>query len=165
MAKLELQVVGYNDVLDNMQINGKKCKFTVNEDKTRTCFVEADRADIVICKTHFYTGKAWFWWSLLYYIISIFGIFDLRQNKRCQVIDCRFEVNLEKDKKVILKIQNFEDGGAFAEIESEETINLINNTQYFDKVAQKRIKKMKKAKFAISFLTIITVALILIFLI
>ena len=162
MAKLELEVVGFNDVLNTMTINGKKQKLkTVNN--VRTCSVEADKAEIVIYQTHAYLGKNWFWWSLFYYIISIFGIFDINNNKRCLVVDCRFNVNLDRDKKFVLKIQKFEDGEKFAEIEGDE-VEILSNVRFFDLEAQKRHKKMKKIKFAISFLTILLVtALIVIF--
>lgn len=163
MAKLELEIVGFNDAINSMNINGKKCKFKIGENRTRSCIIEADKAEIVIYKTHIYNGKCWFWWSLLYFIISIFGIFDVRQNARCLVVDCRFNINLEKDTKTTLKINNFEDGGRFADIESETPIELINNVQYFDKQAQKRHKKMKKARFAISFISIILIVLAIIF--
>ncbi len=161
MAKLELQIVGYNDALDYLQINGKKQKLTTNPDKTRTCVFEGENAEITIYKPHNYVGKNWFWWSLLFYFISIFGIFDVKQNKRCLMVDCRFKVTLEKDKKVVLALNKFEDGGKFAEIQTEEAVEETSNIQFYDKVAQKRHKKMKWAKFGISFLTLILVAVII----
>lgn len=160
MAKLELEIVGYNDALDNMLINGKKQKFTNNKIGGRTCTIEADKAEVVVYRTHNYIGKYWFWWSLLFYFVSIFGIFDSKANFRCLVVDFRFNVKLEKDKKITLKIQNFEDGGKFAEIENEEEVEILNNVQFIDKEAIKRKKKFKKVKFAISFLTILLTAAI-----
>ena len=165
MAKLELEVVGYNDSINMMTINGKRVKLQYNkETKTRSCFVEADKAEIVIYKTHYYTGKHWFWWNLLYYLISIFGIFDSNHNKRCLVVDCRFNTNLETDKKITLNVQNFEDGGKFAELQSDEPFEEISNIQYFDQEAQKRHKKMKKAKIGIfiGFAILITLIVVLV---
>ena len=161
---LELKVVGFSDLLNTMIVNGKKVKLKTNKDNTRTCQITADKAEIIIYRTHQFTGKAWFWWSLLFYFISIFGIFDVRQNKRCQVTDCRFNIDLKNDTKATMKILKFEDGGKFAEIECDEPVELINNVQYFDKVAQKRFKIMKRVKIGLFFALVATITLLIVFL-
>ena len=164
MAKLELEIVGYNDALNNLTINGKRVKLINNKNNTRTCFIEAEQAEVVVYKTHNYFGKRWFWWNLFYYLISIFGIFDFDKNKRCLVVDFRFNLKLAKETKATLSIQNFENGGKFAEIECEEEIEIINNVQYFDLEGQKRRKKMKPAKIGIfvGFAVIVTLLIIFI---
>ena len=166
MAKLELEIVGYNNALNFLTINGKKVKM-VNDKKSnkRSCFVEADKAEVIVCKTHNYTGKHWFWWNLFYYLISVFGIFDFNNNKRCLVVDFRFNLNLENDTKVMMKINNFEDGGKFAEIESEVELEEISNIQCFDKEAQRRHKKMKKAKTGIFFGSVALIAILVVLII
>lgn len=165
MAKLELEIVGYNDSLNSLTVNGKRVKMINNKNNTRTCFVEAEKAEVLVFKTHNYTGKHWFWWNLLYYLISIFGIFDFNNNKRCLVVDFRFNLKLENDTKVIMKINNFEDGGRFAELESEVELEEISNIQCFDKIAQKRQKKMKKAKIGIFFGSVALIAILVVLII
>ena len=163
MAKLELEIVGYNNALNSLTINGKNVKL-INDKKSnkRRCFVEADQAEVVVCKTHNYTGKHWFWWNLFYYLISIFGIFDYNNNKRCLVVDFRFNIKLENETKVVMKINNFEDGGRFAELESEAEVEEISNVQCFDKTAKIRHKKMKKAKAGIFIVSVVLITLIVI---
>ena len=162
MAKLELNITGYNDTLNSMLINSKKQKLGGLNQGIRKCYFEGDKAEIVIFKTHQYIGKFWWLWSIFFYLISIFGIFDSYYNKRCLVVDFRFNVNLDKDKTINLKIQNFEDGGKYAEIESVEEFEEISNIQYFDKDAQKKHKKMKKIKFLLFVLiAIATVGIII----
>ncbi|MBP3431979.1 MAG: hypothetical protein J6K39_03915 [Clostridia bacterium] len=151
MTKLEIEVVGFNTALNMMTANGKYVKLKKHDNRTRTCVVEPEQktVDVVIYKSHAYTGKCWFWWNLLYFIISIFGIFDVRQEKRCLCVDCRFKIDVEKDSKVTLKILNFEDGGKVLEIESEAKVEELSNVQGYDKEAQKKHKKMNKAKIGI----------------
>ena len=162
MAKLEVELIGHR-IYDNVYIDGKKPKFTKSENG-RTCIVETNSptVEIAVCKTHHYFGKCWLWWNLLYFIISIFGIFDMRQDPRCLVIDSRITIQTEKDRKVTLKALNFEDGGKIIEIECNEKVNEISNIQYFDKEAQKKRKKLKKAKILLCFAIVAIVAIIII---
>ncbi len=165
MAKLELEFVGFNDALNRMTINGKFAQIEKMQDGTKKCVAEVTEptAEVVVYKSHYYTGKAWFWWALLYYVISLFGIFDARQDKKCMVIDCRFKINLDTDKKVVLKVKDFEDGGKFLEFEGETQVEELINKQYFDMEARKRHKKMRKAKAAMTVCSLVIIAFVLIF--
>lgn len=162
MAQLEFELVGFNEVLRTMTVNGKLAKYSINEKGNRhfSTEISSDKAEVIIYKSNYYTSKGWFWWNLLYFFISIFGLFDMRQSKRFLSIDCRFNILVEKDAKVLLKVNNFQDGGKLLEIETDSKIEEINNIQYFDKVAQKRHKLFKKIKFAIIALTIILAVVI-----
>ena len=161
MAKLELEIEGYSNALDEMLINGKRPKFVV-EGLLRKCAVEteSDNVEIVVYRTHHYVGKHWFWWSLLFYFVSVFGIFDVRFDKKFHVVDFRVNVDLKKTNNLKLKVPNFEDGGKVFEIEEGKDVNVLNNCQFLDKDAKKRHNKMKKIKFAISFVTILATILI-----
>lgn len=149
MAKLELEIVGYNKALETMTINGKSVKLKKKDGGSRVCTYETDQkeAKIRIYKGHYYTGKNWFWWNLLYYIVSIFGLFDVRLDKKCQVIDSRLNVKLlEPVTKIKIKLCNFAEGGKFVEVEDDMFVEEEVNVQYMDKEAQKRHKKMRKTK-------------------
>ena len=165
MVKLELEIHGFNPALNNMFINGKPVKLQNNRNGTHSCIVETDKeiTQIEIFKSHQYTSKHWFWWNLLYYFVSIFGLFDIRQDKRCLVVDCRFNVNTIADTKVNLNVLNFENGGKLLDIQGDN-IEVINNVQYFDTDAQKRHKKMKKAKTAITIISLIAIIALVCFL-
>lgn len=160
MTKLEIEIIGYNDAVESMTIDNKSVKI-VKEDKIRKCVYESDCniAEVVICKAHHYSGKRWFWWNLLYYLISIFGVFDIRHNKKFNVIDCRFDVNLTKDTTVKLSIKDFENNGEFVDIEADAVIIEKANIQYVDDIAKQRHKKMKKAKIGI-FISVIVITIL-----
>ncbi|MBQ3494393.1 MAG: hypothetical protein IJA69_03160 [Clostridia bacterium] len=166
MARLELEFTSYNDALENIYINGKKQKLIRKRNKTCICTaeVEGDVAEVQIVKSNHYATKNWFWWNLLYFFVSVFGLFDNHQNKRIVSVDCSFRVDTTADKKLMLKIQNFADGGEFVSFLGEE-VEQISNIQSYDKEAQKRNKKMKKAKWAIGALCLVVVAVVVVFVI
>jgi len=163
--KLTLSFNGYNDALTTLTINGK-CAKIKNKKGVRTCIVETKEstAEIVFFKSHNYIGKLWWLWSILCFFVSLFGILDIPQEKRCLTVDCRFKINLESETNVTLNVQRFEDGGKFLEIESSTGFEEISNIQCFDKVGQKRHKIFKKIKKGIIFGTLaIAILLIIIF--
>lgn len=161
MAKLELEINGNSEALTTMTINGKFVKLS-DLDGKKVCHYEVDgRAEVIIYKTHHYATKNWFWWSLLYFFVSMFGLFDTKLDKKFIVIDCRFVLNVVKDTKVIININDFKDGEPFAQISSEAEIEMVSNDQHFDKDAVKKHKKMKKIKFLAFVLIVVLVCLIL----
>ena len=165
MAKLKININGYNNALESLTINGKPQKITKTKDGKRFCEVECEKeTQISIHKSHFYTGKAWFWWSFLYFIVSIFGLFDVRQNKRCYVFDCKFNINVETDTELTLAVQTFKDGSKFAELTTDAELTELSNIQFFDKEAQKRQKKMKKFKIFFTIVAFAVAALLVVLL-
>lgn len=151
MARLELEIHGYNTAFDRMTINGKEQKIKKNKDGTRTCIADIDtkEAEVVISKGHYYSDKLWWLWNSLYFIISLFGIFDIKLNSRFLVNNTKFKVGINGDTKVVLRVRDFEDGGKFLDIESEAKIEETANTYYYDKEASIKHKKMKKIKIGI----------------
>ncbi len=160
MTKLDLEFVGLKNMEGCITVDGKYVKLKKNKQKIYSCSVETEKekVDVVIYKSHQYYGKNWFWWNLLYFVISIFGLFDIRGDRNCLVIDGRFTISNEQDTKAILRRQDFEDGAKLVEVETSAKVEEIKNIQYFDKEAKKKQNKMKKFKIAA---TIITLALII----
>ena len=159
MTKLDLEFIGLKNMEGCITVDGKYVKLKKNKQKSYACSIETDKqqVDVVVYKSHNYYGKNWFWWNLLYFVISIFGLFDVRGDKKCLVIDARFTISTEQDTKAILRRQDFEDGARVVEIESSSQIEETKNIQFYDKEAKARQKKMKKFKIAT---TIISLALI-----
>lgn len=166
MAKLELEMIGFHDKIDFVSINGKRPKISKNDNGNRYCVIETSepKAEIVMFKAHHYIGKNWFWWQLLYFFVSLFGLFDIRQDKKCLVVDCRFTIDVNQDTKVVVKRANFEDGGKYLDIETTANVEVSSNKQYIDKEAQKKHKKMKKIKAAITICTLILAIVLVVFL-
>ena len=162
--KLDLEMVGFHDKLDMVSVDGKIAKFKKRDNGTRGAIIETNKpkVDVVIYKSHHYVGKNWFWWQLLYFFVSVFGIFDIKQDKKCLVVDCRFTVTISNDTKVTLKRMNYTEGGKFVEIQSSATVEETSNIHYIDKEAQQRHKKMKKVKTGIFFgLVVVSILLVI----
>ena len=78
MVTHTIDFVGSNSALKNVTINGKIQKFqSVDRNTNRITFqTESESTEVVLYETHQYTGKCWFLRWLLFYIISVFGLFD-----------------------------------------------------------------------------------------
>ena len=164
--KLELEIVGVYDKANTVVVDNKVVKLKKKDSNTRYAIIETKnpKVEVSVYKAHQYFGKGWFWWQLLCFFISIFGIFDIKQDKKMLVADCSFLVYVTNDTKVILKREDYQDGGKFLKIETSEIIQEKSNIQYIDKMAQKRHKKMKGAKFGIFAGAVVLAILLLILL-
>lgn len=162
MAKLDITINGYNDAIHNMFINGKHVKVKKQDKRKYVANVDVStNAEIVIYYGHYYYGKAWFWRNLLYFFISVFGIFDSSHNRRCAVVDCKFKLNVVQDTSIEFTLNNFVDGDRFVEYSTETEVEEISNVFYIDKIAKKRKKKMKIACFWITILIIVATILLI----
>lgn len=162
MAVVEFELIGLNESVESIIVDGKSPKVNGNG-KGNKCFsieTNKDCIDLIIYKTHYYVGVFWFLWEMLYFIISIFGIFDMYRDKRCLVIDCRYTIAVNNDMKVTLKRVKFENYGLYLEVLGDLDAKEHSNIQYFDEKAQKRHKIMKRIKLVI----IIAVIFLIIFL-
>lgn len=162
MTKLEIEFIRA-DNSTSVLIDGKFAKLKKNKNGNKYCTVETEKesVEVAMYKTHHYTGKFWFWRNLLYFFISILGIFDTRHDKRMLVAQSTFKVDTTHDAKISVGREDFVDGGKFAKFEGDTAIEEISNIQYCDKLAQKRHKTMKKAKIALA-VGLIAIAIVLI---
>lgn len=93
-------------------------------------------------------GALWFFSSLLYFILGIFGIFDRIPNRKCRCVDFEMTVDLPSDvTKVTLRLMPFTaDGGEAITVETDAPNTLSANTCFVDKTAIKRLKIMRAVK-------------------
>lgn len=161
---LDLEFVGFKEIENSITVDGKFIKLNKNKDKTYSCSVETNNSscEVVIQKAHYYSGKNWFWWNLLYFVVSFFGLFDIRQNKRFLVLDSRFTIEITKDTKAVIQRQDFEDGGKLLTVETDSKVEEFSNIQYYDKEARKKHSKMKKFKIGAIIVAIALVALVVV---
>ena len=167
MSRFELEISGYNEALNEMTINGEQVKFVRSEKGKRKVVLEdvEDRAEIVIYKTHRYAGKAWLLWNLFCYLISIFGIFDLRHEGAYRVVECVMTIDVPKDTFVAVQVNKYQDGIKLLEVTTEDTIYQETlNRQYKDKEAYKRHNTMKKVKIG-TFFAVVAIGVLIVVLI
>ena len=162
MARLDLEFNSLTDA-DGITVDGKFVKLKQEKNKGYACSIETDKneCEVFICKGHKYLGKNWFWWNLLFFVISIFGIFDMR-NGKFLVWDVRLKISTNKDTKVVLNRADFTNGGKVVNIESDSEVEEISNIQIYDNEAKVRNAKMKKFKTWATIISLVTIVLIII---
>lgn len=160
MRKLEIELVGFGGYSSCVSIDGKYAKSVKGKSNTYIVETEKETCQLAIYKSHFYAGKAWFWCNLFFFIISVFGLFDIRHNKNCLVMDVKFNISTAIDGKVVVKKEEFVDGGKVCVIEADTAVEEVSNVSYYDKQAQKRQKTMKKFKIAATILSLVLTVLL-----
>ena len=162
MGKLDIEIVGFVDIDNMIMIDGKFAKLKKTKNRTYECSIDvSDKCEVCICKYHQYATKNWFWWNLLCYLISFFGIFDMRHDKKFPMYDGRFIVKVNNDSKITFKKINFEDCAKFLNVETDCLVEEVSNAQYYDKQAKIRHSKMKKVKLGIFLTAVITTVALL----
>lgn len=92
MSELLIRVSNalYNSA--DVLVNGKKENFANNSRGSYELSVPADsNVEIQIVRKHELTSPLWLLWGLLFFVISCFGIFDVRYPKTAP-LSCRFNV-------------------------------------------------------------------------
>lgn len=157
----EIEFIGFDNVI--ITVNGRVAALKKAENGGSTLILNdgSERYDVEIVKAHRYMGKGYILWNLLFFFVSIFGIFDVREGKRFPVCYCRFNVSCETDCKITVCRQAFEDGGKYAEIRSDVAVEEDVNVQYYDKDAKRKHRRMKKIRFFAAAVAVILAAVII----
>lgn len=149
MVTHTIDFVGNNKAVKNIYVNGKLQPLqNVSSDTKRITYqTEQEITNIVIYETHQYSGKGWFWWWLICYFISFFGIFDVKQNRHCLVTYLKFTIDEKTDSYTIVKFNDIKESNRVAEISTSCQLTEIANEQYYDQKAKKIRKGMNWLKF------------------
>ncbi len=141
MRTVNLRVLGLdskvcpNIIVDGKYIKGNKNKF---ESYEATFETEKDEVEIVIKRFLELNGKLWWLYALISFIISVFGLFEPRYDKKNIVIDCKFKLKLKDTNDVKIKFNTMSKEGNAVEIETENEYSIIENKYYVDKKAKTR---------------------------
>ena len=162
MSKLNLTLSGFSGVDGLVTVNGKFVKFKKEKMNKHSASVEVkgDRAEVVLYRSHHYAGKGWFFWNFIYFIISVFGIFDIRKDKKCLVMDARFSVDASSDASLTLTRNKIIGQGKVVDVETSANYEELSNVQFYDADAIKRRLKMKIFKIIFIVLSILVTAFI-----
>lgn len=122
--------------IDGDDMNISQNKFGSSEVKFAT---DKDEVEVAIFKYLELSSPLWLVMSIFFFIISIFGIFEPRYDRRCIVYDCKFKVKLCGRTNVALSPCDFDgsEGKAF-KLESTAEIEEMSNVQYVDARAKRR---------------------------
>lgn len=163
MKKLNIKLTGLNlKVRPFCLVDGKQVKLV--EDKfggfDATVETENSQVEVEVSRVLEHSGKLWWLYSILSFIVSLFGIFEPRYDKKCVAINCKLKVNLNETCELKLKFNPFSSSKA-CEIETQCEYIEISNEYYVDKTAKRRWRLSVVFK-VIAWVAIIVAAVVLI---
>ncbi len=139
--KLEFNNLGKDYII---QIDGKVENLKKQKGKRGKQIVEIetdkDAVNLSIKRIVPIGAKKWFWWQVLFYFVSVFGILDRNYNKKCYVIDYASTITLQEDINIKVLIHNSLKVEKVVELKTEATVEEHVNQIKVDKIAKKRLK-------------------------
>ena len=112
--------------------NDSECTFTT----------ENDTVEITLTKRYSMEGKGWFWINLLFYFISIFGIFDAREGRKFQTYTYRALLHLNGTNNIEVHINKFVNGQRALEVTGDCAIDEQENVFFIREDLRKRRKQL-----------------------
>ena len=128
--------------IDDNQVILKKSKFNALEGSYET---ENTAVNIKIFRCLEVQSRFWFLWQMLFFFVSIFGIFDRRLDKKCLVLDAEFNVAVDENTNIEFALDYLTKDRVLT-YNSTGTVTEIKNMSYIDTKAKKRLKALKLTK-------------------
>ena len=131
MNEVNIKVTGGIKLNPIIFVDGKQLKVKKNQfgSLQATYTTDKDTIELSICKYLELSGKFWFLFAILFFIISIFGILNPFYDRKCIVIDSQHIIKLKEKNDVNIIFKNMVDQGQAVE---------IKNIYYVDKKVKKR---------------------------
>lgn len=163
MNNLVITIKGLNNLSPLICVDGNQIKFKKNEFHTLEAQYSTNNSevDLTISKFLEINAKNWLFMYLLFFFISIFGIFDAKYDSNCIVIDCHYKLKLNGNNHANIIIDMQQSDEDVIKIEYDDHFDVINYNYYFDANAKSRLKKMKLIKLGIWALAVCIILLII----
>lgn len=163
MNKIDVKIVGEKSlnpscIIDGNHIDLKKNNYGVLEGSYQT---EKDEIQLTVCRYLELNDKWWLLMSIIFFVISIFGIFNPPYDKKCIQIEYMASVKLKDNSEIKLKINNYKLTDKAIECESNCEISENINKLAVDKKAKKRLSILKLTQI-VAWIGIIVIAILLI---
>lgn len=161
MSELLIRVSTALYKTSDVLVNGKRENFVYNNRSSYELSVGADTAEIEIVRKHELLSPAWLFWGLLFFIISCFGIFDVRYSKNAP-INCRFNVTSQGNGIVQFNPHIKKDGTGVIVSNDNCFVETLENSSD-EKLIKKRRKTLSIIKLLLWLALIATVVVLVIF--
>ena len=164
MKNLNLKINNNTNIDAYFLVDGKKPKFKKNEFGNYECLIETekDEVELKVFEWNEYKSALWLVMSIVYFFISLFGIFDIKQDKRFRSIDCHFKIKLQNEENNLKLVYNgFKDGDIAIVHEGDCDIEVLSNKYFIDTKSMKRYKIVKGIKVALWMFLIVAIFLFL----
>ena len=105
MNELKVKLTGLNDKcsisIDGTPLKFKKNKFGSIEATHKT---DKTKVELSVVKYLEINSKLWWLWQIIYFFLSVFGLFDVFKDKKCLVIEAKFNINLKEQTEIMLQL-------------------------------------------------------------
>ena len=144
MNKLNLKLMNPQENQIFCTINDEIIKF--KKDKSGHAVYEHQTEDqsveIRVFKYLEVNSPLYFLWQILFFFVSIFGVFNKPLDKHCIVVEYKAKINLKEETNVKIKLNFLPQKKIGAVVESDTEIFEETNRVFVDKEAKKRKKKL-----------------------
>lgn len=135
---LKTQKLNPSILVDGKAVKLEKNSFGNYEIKHQT---ENDKVEVIIRRYLELSSPLWLLLSLLYFVISIFGIFDYRLDLKCVVINCKFIVPLDdNEENIVLVNLNDTKSDKAVTLQYKHKLDIIANNYFVDEKVRQRTK-------------------------
>ncbi len=106
-------------------------------------------------------GIVWFITQIFFFLISVFGIFDIHRKEKCMVLNFETEVDLKEENKITLQLNSPQENGQAIDVQTDLTNREISNRYYLDTKAKKTLKILRLTKIFLTLAIVITTIAVL----
>lgn len=131
-----------------ISVDGEPVKLGRLKGGGRGCAYLTDRSEVelTVTKVSEVSGRFWFLWNMLFFIISCFGIFCGRYDKSGICINYRLRLRLNGQDNVQLQFNRFAEGAPAISGSGTCAAEETENVYYTDYQAKKRFKLLTLTK-------------------
>ena len=160
MNKLLLKVMNPQHNGTIIYINNEIAKPTKDKNGHETYEYEtsANSVDVSLYKYLEVNSAAYFFWQILFYIISIFGLFDKRPDKGCVVLKYHATITLNGGTEVVMRVNKSKKDVTAVQLETATEVVEHENVKMTDKKAKKKLKGLKVTKIALFIAFVVSLA-------
>lgn len=165
MKTINMKLTG-SQQLENIavSINNNPVTFKQNEFKNLVCNYETDasKINIKIYKMLDVGGIWWFITQLFFFVISIFGIFDVHSKNKYLGLVYEGEIELNDNNDITINCKTPKENDKAFEIQTDLVVTEKNNKCYIDEKTKKISKALLIAKIILALAIIATTIIILV---
>lgn len=149
MRDLELKLTGTQNSGEMVVcIDDKPVKLKKNEFGSFICkyHTESNKVNVKAFELLDVGGIAWFITQIFFFLISIFGIFDIHRKEKCLVLNFETDVDLKEENQITLQLNSPSENGHAIDVQTALPYREISNSYYLDKKARKTLKNLRLTK-------------------
>lgn len=163
MRKLNLKIIPNGVVDTTCCVNGNRIKNKINKFGYLEEIIENDNDfnEIEIGIFREINCKCWFLLEILFFIISIFGIFDVKKEKKGKSLKVKLKIQGNENVDLKLIFNPFESGKEAIRVETNGNCQVIENNYYIDEKIVKKLQILKITKIMIFILFVASIFIIL----